>query len=205
VLFDIDLRLRPNGNAGLMVSSFGAFERYQRNDDGLGAWTWEHQALTRARSCAGDAALGARFEQLRSEILARPRDLAKLRADVLAMRQKMHDGHPNRSALFDLKHDSGGMVDVEFIVQTLVLGHAHVHSRLLGNLGNIALLNIAGELGLVPVALAARVADAYRHMRAVQHRLRLNGAAYARVKPAEVEDDARSVKTLWATVFGSTP
>jgi glutamate-ammonia-ligase adenylyltransferase len=203
VLFDIDLRLRPNGNAGLMVSSFDAFERYQRNDDGLGAWTWEHQALTRARACAGDAALGARFEQLRNEILARPRDLAKLREDVLAMRQKMHDGHPNRSALFDLKHDSGGMVDVEFIVQTLVLGHAHVHARLLGNLGNIALLKIAGDLGLVPAALAARVADAYRHMRAVQHRLRLNGAAYARVESAEIADDAQAVKTLWATVFDS--
>jgi glutamate-ammonia-ligase adenylyltransferase len=186
-----------------MVSSFDAFERYQRNDDGLGAWTWEHQALTRARACAGDAVLGARFEQLRNEILARPRDLAKLREDVLAMRQKMHDGHPNRSALFDLKHDSGGMVDVEFIVQTLVLGHAHVHARLLGNLGNIALLKIAGDLGLVPAALAARVADAYRHMRAVQHRLRLNGAAYARVESAEIADDAQAVKTLWATVFDS--
>jgi glutamate-ammonia-ligase adenylyltransferase len=201
VLFDIDLRLRPNGNAGLMVSSLDAFERYQRNDDGLGAWTWEHQALTRARACAGDAVLSQRFEALRREILARPRDLAKLREDVLVMRQKMHDGHPNRSALFDLKHDSGGMVDVEFIVQTLVLGHAHAHPRLLGNLGNIALLKIAGDLALIPPDLAGRVADAYRHMRAVQHRLRLNGASYARVEPAEVADDALSVKTLWSALF----
>jgi glutamate-ammonia-ligase adenylyltransferase len=201
VLFDIDLRLRPNGNAGLMVSSFDAFERYQRNDDGLGAWTWEHQALTRARACAGDTALAARFEALRNEILARPRDLATLRADVLAMRQKMHDGHPNRSALFDLKHDSGGMVDVEFIVQTIVLGHAHAHPRLLGNLGNIALLKIAGELELIPLDLGQRVADAYRHMRAVQHRLRLNGAEYARVEPAEVAHDAAAVRALWQRVL----
>jgi glutamate-ammonia-ligase adenylyltransferase len=203
VLFEIDLRLRPNGNAGLMVSSFDAFERYQRNDDGLGAWTWEHQALTRARACAGDAALSARFERLRAEILARPRELAKLCTDVLAMRQKMHDGHPNRSQLFDLKHDAGGMVDIEFIVQTLVLGHAHRHFRLIGNIGNIALLVLAGQIGLVPAALAARVADAYRHMRIVQHRLRLNGSEYARVERAEVADDTAAVLALRQIVLGT--
>jgi [glutamine synthetase] adenylyltransferase / [glutamine synthetase]-adenylyl-L-tyrosine phosphorylase len=125
VLFEIDLRLRPNGNAGLLVSSIEAFEKYQRNEGGGGAWTWEHQALTRARFCCGDAALGARFEQVRCEVLARERARDSLVADVLAMRQKMHDGHPNRSALFDLKHDRGGMVDIEFIVQTLVLLHSH--------------------------------------------------------------------------------
>ncbi|MFN8822380.1 MAG: bifunctional [glutamate--ammonia ligase]-adenylyl-L-tyrosine phosphorylase/[glutamate--ammonia-ligase] adenylyltransferase [Betaproteobacteria bacterium] len=202
MLFEIDLRLRPNGNAGLLVSSIDAFERYQRNEDGLGAWTWEHQALTRARVCAGDAGLAARFERLRGEILSRPRDLERLRADVLSMRRKMHEGHPNRSALFDLKHDAGGMVDVEFIVQTLVLGHADRYSRLVGNAGNIALLLLAGQLELVPAGLAQRTADAYRHMRAVQHRLRLNGAEYARVEPAEVAADVAAVQALWLAVFG---
>jgi glutamate-ammonia-ligase adenylyltransferase len=202
VLFEIDLRLRPNGNAGLLVSSIDAFERYQRNEDGLGAWTWEHQALTRARACAGDAVLAARFERLRAGILARPRDLERLRADVLSMRRKMHEGHPNRSALFDLKHDAGGMVDVEFIVQTLVLGYAHRHSRLFGNVGNIALLLLAGQLGLVPAELAQRTAEAYRHMRAVQHRLRLNGAECARVELAEVAADVAAVQALWLAVFG---
>ena len=144
VLFDIDLRLRPDGAKGLLVSPYAGFERYQRNDDGHGAWTWEPQALTRARFCAGDAALGARFERLRDELLARPRDVERLRADVLTMRQKMLDGHPNRSELFDVKHDRGGMVDIEFCVQYLVLAHAHAQPRLLGNLGNIALLRIAG-------------------------------------------------------------
>ena len=105
----------------------------------------QSQALTRARVCAGDAGLAARFERLRGEILSRPRDLERLRADVLSMRRKMHEGHPNRSALFDLKHDAGGMVDVEFIVQTLVLGHADRYSRLLGNAGNIALLLLASQ------------------------------------------------------------
>jgi glutamate-ammonia-ligase adenylyltransferase len=203
VLFDIDLRLRPSGNAGLLVSSIEAFEKYQRNEGGGGAWTWEHQALTRARFCCGDAALGARFEALRNEILARPRQPGPLRTDVLAMRQRMQDGHPNRSRQFDLKHDAGGMVDIEFIVQLLVLAHAHDHPRLLGNLGNIALLRIAAEEGLIDPGLAQRCADAYRHYRKLQHRLRLNSAEYARVEPAEVAASAEAVRALWRDVFGT--
>ena len=199
-LFDIDLRLRPDGAKGLLVSSIEAFERYQRADDGVGAWTWEHQALTRARFCCGDAALGARFEALRNEVLARPRDLAQLRAEVRAMRQKMHDGHPNRTAQFDLKHDAGGMVDIEFIVQALVLAHAHDHPRLLGNLGNIALLRIGAEEGLIDASLAQHSADAYRHYRSLQHRLRLNGSEYARVEPAEVAGESAAVQALWRSV-----
>ena len=205
VLFEIDLRLRPNGNAGLLVSSIEAFEKYQRNDAGGGAWTWEHQALTRARFCCGDAALGARFEQVRCEVLARERARDSLVADVLAMRQKMHDGHPNRSALFDLKHDRGGMVDIEFIVQTLVLLHSHRHRRLLGNLGNIALLRIAAEVGLIDAGLAQAGADAYRHYRKLQHRVRLNGSQYARVEPAEVVGESESVVALWDALFAPPP
>ena len=206
-LFDIDLRLRPDGAKGLLVSSIEAFEKYQRADDGVGAWTWEHQALTRARFCCGDAALGARFEALRNEVLSRPRDLAQLCAEVRTMRQKMHDGHPNRTAQFDLKHDAGGMVDIEFIVQMLVLAHAHDHPRLLGNLGNIALLGIAAEEGLIDPALATACADAYRHYRKLQHRLRLNGAEYARVEPAEVGAESAAVRALWQAVLdaGAAP
>jgi len=204
-LFEIDLRLRPNGNAGLLVSERGGFERYQRNDDGHGAWTWEHQALTRARSCAGEEQLGVRFEELRAEVLARPRETEPLRTDVLAMRGRMHDGHPNRTSLFDLKHDPGGMVDIEFIVQYLVLAHAHAHPRLLGNLGNIALLHIAGELGLIDAELARRVADAYRDYRRLQHGLRLNAVAEesapARVEPAHVSAEVTAVRDLWKAVF----
>ena len=201
-LFDIDLRLRPNGNAGLMVSSFEAFRRYQRNEDGLGAWVWEHQALTRARYVAGDAELGYRFEAERVHVLTLVRDLDKLKSDVLAMRQKMLDGHPNQSALFDLKHDRGGMVDIEFIVQYLVLAHAHRHGDLVRNLGNIALLQMAGGMRLIDMGLARDVADAYRSLRALQHRTRLNGAERARVEPAEVESQAAAVRRLWKAVFG---
>ena len=102
---------------------------------------WEHQALTRARHCAGDPTVGQRFEEIRVEILRQPRDLTTLKEEVLLMRQRMLDSHASNSEeLFDIKQDPGGLVDVEFIVQYLILGHAHAHERLCGNLGNIALV-----------------------------------------------------------------
>ncbi len=200
-LFETDLRLRPNGESGLMVSSMAGFRRYQHES----AWVWEHQALTRARFCAGDAAIGAVFDALRRDILTDERDTAKLAEDVLAMRKRMADGHPNKSGLFDLKHDRGGMIDIEFIVQYLVLAHARKHHELTGNLGNIALLHMAGALGLIPAPLAARVADAYRDYRKLQHKLRLDGAQYARVEPAEVAGQAEATRALWDAVFGDAP
>ena len=204
-LFEIDLRLRPDGNAGLMVSSFDAFSRYQRNEGegGRGAWPWEHQALTRARFSAGDVAVGERFEAERCHILMLPRNRQKLSADVVAMRKRMLEGHPNPTTLFDVKHDRGGMVDIEFIVQFLVLAHAREHAELLRNAGNIALLQIAGQLHLIDDSLAREVADAYRTFRKIQHRLRLNGAERARVAPHEVEREAAAVIRLWDSVFTS--
>jgi glutamate-ammonia-ligase adenylyltransferase len=198
LLFDTDLRLRPNGSAGLLVSSVEGFERYQRNS----AWVWEHQALTRARFAAGDPAIGARFEQIRRAVLSMPREPATLATEVRAMREKMHDGHPNRSELFDIKHDSGGMVDIEFIVQFLVLAHARQHASLLDNAGNIALLSRAGAAGLIDAALASRVADAYRRYRQLQHKLRLDDQQFARVDPAAVAAEVAAVQQLWAEVLG---
>ena len=199
VLFETDLRLRPDGAAGLLVSSVDAFGHYQRDS----AWVWEHQALTRARYCAGDATVGALFEQTRREILCTPRDPAKLREDVLAMRQRMLEGHPNKSALFDLKHDRGGMVDIEFIVQYLVLAHAGRHAALTANDGNIALLRLAADLGLIARDLSDAVRDAYRGYRRRQHALRLNGAQYARVPHAEVSTQIEATRALWRAVFGT--
>jgi glutamate-ammonia-ligase adenylyltransferase len=198
-LYDTDLRLRPDGAKGLIATSLRAFMRYQREH----AWTWEHQALTRARWCAGDAAIGAAFEDDRDTMLRLPRDRAKLATDVVEMRRRMHAGHPNPTKLFDLKHDAGGMVDIEFIVQYLVLAFAHDHPRLTGNLGNIALLRMAGELGLVPAALAARVADAYREFRRAQHAVRLTGAPSARVDPEPHAARRADVTALWTAVFGA--
>src|SRR5690606_1553411 len=133
-LYEIDLRLRPDGDAGLLAVSFEGFARYQREH----AWIWEHQALSRARFCAGDPTLGARFEEIRREILLRDREADDLRAAVREMRGKIRAGHPNHSGDFDLKHDPGGMVDIEFVTQYLVLLHSRHHPALLDNLGNIA-------------------------------------------------------------------
>ncbi len=183
-----------------MVSSIEAFRRYQRES----AWVWEHQALTRARFCAGDAAVGAAFEAERRAILKMKRDEPKLREEVLAMRQKLLEGHPNRSDSFDLKHDCGGMIDIEFIVQYVVLAHAHRHAELTRNDGNIALLKLAAKLTLIPAGAAEEVGSAYREFRRLQHGLRLNGAKYARVPPAEVKDEIAATLALWRKVFGAT-
>jgi len=197
-LYDTDLRLRPDGASVLMVSSLNAFRKYQRET----AWTWEHQALTRARFVAGDRGVGAAFEAERDAILRSPRDARLLAVDVCDMRRRMFAGHPNPTRDFDVKHDPGGMVDIEFAVQYLVLAHAHEHAELTRNAGNIALLHLAGELGLVPRPLAQDVADAYRDYRRAQHEIRLTGAAHARVDPARQAAPRRAVDLLWAHVFG---
>ncbi|MGA1693851.1 MAG: bifunctional [glutamate--ammonia ligase]-adenylyl-L-tyrosine phosphorylase/[glutamate--ammonia-ligase] adenylyltransferase [Burkholderiaceae bacterium] len=200
-LFEIDLRLRPNGNAGLLVTSLSGFIRYQESQ----AWTWEHQALTRARFCAGDPQIGAAFEAERVRLLCLPRTPALLLEEICSMRQKMHEGHPNDSDQFDLKHDAGGMVDIEFIVQALVLEHAHTHPELTGNLGNIALLKSAGRLGLIPESLAEAVSNAYRVFRLRQHRLRLAGSNKARTSASEFSASIQAVRALWAHVFDGVP
>ncbi|MGH8756231.1 MAG: bifunctional [glutamate--ammonia ligase]-adenylyl-L-tyrosine phosphorylase/[glutamate--ammonia-ligase] adenylyltransferase, partial [Burkholderiales bacterium] len=149
VLYDTDLRLRPDGAGGLLVSGVAAFSEYQLQH----AWIWEHQALTRGRFVAGNQQVGDRFEAIRKEVLCAKRDLAKLRSEILNMRGKMLEAHPNESGLFDLKHDRGGIIDVEFIVQFLVLGYAHANPVLTGNIGNLALLKLVAELKLLPADL----------------------------------------------------
>ena len=200
ILFETDLRLRPNGDSGLLAVTVNAFRDYQLNN----AWVWEHQALTRARFCAGDPAVGQRFEEIRIEILRQPRDLDKLREEVVSMRQKMYDAHASKSdSLFGLKHDPGGIVDVEFIVQYLILAQAHRHAELTGNLGNIALLRIAGALGLIEPAQAEAAGNAYREYRRLQHARRLSANPKAPIPREEVEPHIAAVNTLWRAVFGS--
>jgi glutamate-ammonia-ligase adenylyltransferase len=200
ILFDIDTALRPDGASGMLVSSVAAFERYQDNS----AWIWEHQALTRARFCAGDAAIGARFEAVREHILRHDRDAraGELKEEVAKMRKKMHDAYPNHSGRFDLKHDAGGMIDIEFIVQYLVLRHAAHYPQLTANAGNIALLKLCGQLGLIDPALGAGAADAYRALRKLQHQVRLQGQDNARVDPGLVAVHADNVVQLWRACFG---
>ncbi len=195
-LYETDLRLRPNGASGLLVSSISAFRDYQMKD----AWVWEHQALTRARFSAGDGRIGEAFQEIRREVLRLPRDLKMLKDEIVKMRRKMHEGHPNRSALFDIKHDSGGMVDIEFMVQYLVLAHAHQHAELLPNSGNLALLKVAADLGLIDAGLSEKVRELYRALRRMQHRMRLNDASPCRIPKDEI--DTAPCRALWMELFG---
>jgi glutamate-ammonia-ligase adenylyltransferase len=197
VLYDTDLRLRPDGASGLLVSPLESFREYQARH----AWPWEHQALTRARFETGDERIGCAFEAIRVDVLCQPRDRVELKRAVVEMRRKMFDGHPNRSGLFDLKHDRGGIVDVEFVVQYLVLGYASEHEALTGNIGNLALLKLAARLGLIPEDLATRAHGAYRRFRQLQHSLRLQGEGYARVAPESVATERASVRELWELVL----
>jgi glutamate-ammonia-ligase adenylyltransferase len=190
-LYETDLRLRPNGASGLLVSSIGAFTEYQQKN----AWVWEHQALTRARFSAGDADVGEQFEAIRKAVLCQPRDINELRKEVVAMRQKMRDGHPNHSLLFDIKHDHGGMVDIEFMVQFLVLAYAATYPALTANSGNLALLELAAKLGLIETELSKGVQEIYRSLRRLQHKMRLNSTAPCRIEAKEM--NVESVLLLW--------
>ncbi len=199
-LFDIDTALRPNGNSGLLVTSLASFEKYQTGRGGNTAWTWEHQALTRARWCAGWNGLEAPFDAVRRHVLATARDPAALAIEVRSMRDKLRAARHVRSGYFDVKHSPGGMIDVEFAVQYLVLAHAAKHPALLDDVGNIALLHRAGAAGLIPAAIAGAAADAYRELRRLQHRARLDE------QPTQVELEAvagpsAAVLALWAAVF----
>jgi glutamate-ammonia-ligase adenylyltransferase len=200
VLYETDLRLRPDGAAGMMVTTLEALREYQLKR----AWVWEHQALTRARFCAGDPRVGPLFETIRCEVLALPRDADKLKTDVLAMRAKMrteHPGTPGRDGRIDLKHAQGGIIDLEFIVQYLVLGHAHRHRELTRNIGNFALLRLAGELTLIDAALAAAAGNAYLAFRARQHIARNNNESATLIDAEELKAEREAVAKLWNGVF----
>ena len=199
-LFDIDTALRPNGNSGLLVSSITAFEQYQRGRGSNTAWTWEHQALTRARCCAGTPALAARFEAVRRAVLSAPRDHAALAHEVMSMRDKVHAAHPVKSGRFDVKHSAGGMMDAEFALQYLVLAHAAAHPEMQGNVGNIALLQRAEACGLLPPGVGSAAASAYRELRRAQHRARLDEQA-TQFPAASLVVERDAVLALWRAVF----
>jgi len=203
-LFDVDLRLRPNGESGLLVTDLDAFKRYQlrEGDAANTAWVWEHQALSRARYCAGDAEIGARFEAIREQVLTTPREAGPLANEIVEMRERVEAGHPNRTELFDLKHDRGGMVDIEFTVQYWVPLHAARDPELIRNTGNIALLREVSRFGMMSEEEAETVGAAYRTYRKLQHRLRLDGMEKARVELETVEAERAAVLALWKRVFG---
>ncbi len=197
VLYEVDMRLRPSGASGMLVSSAAAYAEYQRHD----AWTWEHQALVRARVVAGDARLAERFTTVRREVLGRPRDNAQLRREVREMRQRMRaelgQRQPER---FDLKQDAGGIADIEFMVQYGVLAWAHTYPQLLRYTDNIRLLEGFARAGLVDAADADLLSDIYRAYRAKVHQLTLLQEP-AVVEAEEYADKRSAVLRLWAMLL----
>ena len=197
LLYETDMQLRPDGNSGLLVSSIVAFREYQIHK----AWVWEHQAISRARFVAGDKKIGEAFERIRIEVITQSRDLMQLKAEVQSMREKMRATLHIAADIFDIKHSIGGIIDVEFLVQYLVLAHAKQYPQLTGNIGNIGLLRLLASLNIINQDLSDKVVLAFRDYRHTQHMLKLQGAAHLRVAVSTVSEHVKAVKVLWQMVF----
>ena len=195
-LYEIDTRLRPSGNAGTMVSSLQAFEKYQRDQ----AWAWEHQALVRARPVAGDTELAGEFQRIRRALLCLPRERPALAEAVRSMRARMRSQLPAEEEAVDVKRGSGGIVDIEFVVQYLVLAHAHHHPALAEFTDNVRILDAVDAAGLLPEGAAGRLKDAYLALRAEWHRsvLDIPDTERAAGVLASCRED---VKAIWKSVF----
>lgn len=200
--YEIDMRLRPSGQAGMLVVSTHAFLLYQSQK----AWAWEHQALVRARSVAGDVSVCQTFADIRKQVLAMPRALADVRAEVAAMRRKMHEhlASPTRAAQagqFHLKQDFGGLVDIEFMAQFAVLAHAHAYPELAVWSDNVRIFEALAGTGLVEAATCTRLMEAYLHIRAAMHRLALAGQPPI-VAAADWQDLRTFVESVWQAWIG---
>ncbi|WP_447652025.1 bifunctional [glutamate--ammonia ligase]-adenylyl-L-tyrosine phosphorylase/[glutamate--ammonia-ligase] adenylyltransferase [Pseudomonas abietaniphila] len=204
-LYEVDMRLRPSGASGLLVSSLGAFARYQENE----AWTWEHQALVRARVLVGSADVGKKFEAVRATVLGRERDLATLRQEVSEMRAKMRDNLGTKgttagkganafeaTSSFDLKQDAGGIVDIEFMVQYAALAWSREHPALLRYTDNIRILEGLEEAGLIPAADASLLREVYKAYRSAAHRQALQKDPGV-VSGDQFADERREVMRIW--------
>jgi glutamate-ammonia-ligase adenylyltransferase len=203
-LYEIDTALRPNGNAGLLITSFAAYANYQQQRGSNTAWTWEHQAMTRARCVLGDASLHERFDAVRKAVISAPRDANGLRAEIAAMRDRMASAHPVKADKFDIKFSAGGMIDAEFVMQFLVLSQSGAHPELMANAGNIALLERAEALGLLPAGLGHAAATAYRAMRQVQHKARLDETS-TQLAAHTMQAEQEAILALWHQVFAPSP
>ena len=199
-LYEIDTALRPNGSSGLLVTRFEAYANYQERRGSNTAWTWEHQAMTRARFVMGTDVLQARFDAVREAVITSVRDPQALREEIVTMRERVRSAHPTPAGWFDVKHSVGGMVDAEFAVQFLVLSQSAAHPELLGNVGNIALLQRSEKAGLLPAGVGQAAANAYRELRRVQHRARLDEAP-THVAPPALQAERDAVLALWGAVF----
>jgi len=199
-LYEVDMRLRPNGKGGFLMTGIDAFERYQLSD----AWTWEHQALLRARAVGGDAALCAAFEAVRRRVLSSAVRRDSLRTDVLEMRLRMRkELSRSQPGQFDIKQDAGGIGDIEFLVQYWVLASAQAHPELLTYTDNIRQLEGLTAVGIIDEATSQWLKQAYIGYRTVLHHLSLEGDG-ERVVAAEPYQETRDrLREIWRATFES--
>ena len=192
-LYEVDMRLRPDGAKGLLVRSLTSFANYQAHE----AWTWEHQALVRARPLAGDRALYDRFAAIRHDILCREREPLRLRQEVREMRAKMRDSLDRSGrGRFDLKQGQGGIADIEFMVQYAILRWASRHPELVVWSDNVRLLASLGRLQLLPGSAATDLTEAYKALRAAYHRGALQDEPTT-VADEVLRDSRDRVSALW--------
>lgn len=195
-LIEVDTALRPNGNSGLLITSFDSYANYQQQRGSNTAWTWEHQAMTRARCMMGSDAMHQHFERIREQVLTAERDIDSLRHEITDMRRRMHEANRPPTGQFDIKHSHGGMIDVEFVVQFFVLAYSKQHPELIENKGNIALLERIERAGLLPTHCGVKAGNAYRELRRLQHRARLDDQA-GRIPPDTVQAESHAIQQLW--------
>jgi len=199
-LYEVDMRLRPSGNSGLLVSTLHAFEKYQRDD----AWTWEHQALARARGVAGCAETLEGFESIRHNILCQPRDRDKLRQDVVEMREKMRAslGTPEsrQAEVFHIKHDTGGIIDIEFIVQYLMLAWCSEHPELTQWSDNIRQMEELGRAGVMAVEDAEKLRETFIALRSTIHRRALQNLN-SQVEGNAFPEERDYIRAMWKKVM----
>jgi len=195
-LYEVDTRLKPQGDSGILVTSFKAYENYQKTD----AWTWEHQALVRARVVAGNKTLGENFAYLREDVLKKEIDLDKLRLDIVEMREKIRAEHKSEAERFDLQHDKGGITDIEFISQYIVLAWSRLQPMLLVFPDNIRILETAESGSLLPRKMVDTLCHAYRLFRKERHRLMLldEEGSVPRKRFSKTRND---VKKIWHYLF----
>jgi glutamate-ammonia-ligase adenylyltransferase len=200
-LYEVDMRLRPSGSAGMIVSRIDAFDDYYMQD----AWTWEHQALVRARSICGDKGVARHFETIRKAVLSRSRDQETLRQEVLSMRERMR-GQRFRPEpeMFDIKQERGGLVDIEFLVQYLVLLHAGQYPELTRWTDNMRLIETLNTVGLLSRETATVLHEAFLAYRGAIHRLDLQEKPAIESR-ASFEDLSRRVRHIWQSVFEDCP
>ncbi|MFT6992221.1 MAG: glutamate-ammonia-ligase adenylyltransferase [Paraglaciecola sp.] len=192
ILYELDMRLRPSGNSGVLVGHINTFDQYQKEE----AWTWEHQALVRARIVYGNSVIENRFKEIRQQVLSHTRELDKLRVEVSNMREKMRK-HLDKSTseLVDIKQGVGGLVDIEFLAQYLVLAHCHTHENLSQYCDNLSIFKRLASLEILTKADQQLLANCYQQLRGLGHKATLQNEALLVNKDAVTERD--QVMLIW--------